>query len=165
MSNELDTLSSQHLTFRLGEELFAVEVSKVREVLDMVPITKVPRAPDYMRGMINVRGSVVPVVDLRTRFGMEVKEITRETRIVVLEVEVGGDKLVVGAIADAVIDVADLEAGEIENVPRIGMRWNTEFMRGIGKRNDRFVILLDINRIFSSEEAAEVMGMAGPVEA
>lgn len=152
MSMEIDTLTSQHLTFRLEGELFAVEVAKVREVLDMVPITKVPRAPDYMRGMINVRGSVVPVVDLHVKFGMSFAETTRDTRIIVMEVQIDGESLVVGAIADAVHEVTELEAGEIENVPRIGVRWNTEFMKGVGKRNESFVILLDVNRVFSLDE-------------
>jgi purine-binding chemotaxis protein CheW len=152
MATELDALSSQHLTFRLENELFAVEVSKVREVLDLVPITKVPRAPDYMRGMINVRGNVVPVVDLHVKFGMELAVTSRDTRIIVMEVEVNGEALVVGAIADGVHEVTELEAGSIEAVPRIGMRWNTDFMKGIGKRNERFVILLDANRVFSVNE-------------
>jgi purine-binding chemotaxis protein CheW len=152
MGTELDALSSQHLTFRLENELFAVEVSKVREVLDLVPITKVPRAPDYMRGMINVRGNVVPVVDLHVKFGMELAVTSRDTRIIVMEVEVNGEALVVGAIADGVHEVTELEAGSIEAVPRIGMRWNTDFMKGIGKRNERFVILLDANRVFSVNE-------------
>jgi purine-binding chemotaxis protein CheW len=152
MSTEMDALSSQHLTFQLEGELFAVEVARVREVLDLIPITKVPRAPDYMRGMINVRGNVVPVVDMHVKFGMTPTTTTRDTRIIVLEVEVGGEKIVVGAIADAVHEVAELQAGSIEAVPRIGIRWNTEFMKGIGKRGDRFVILLDVNRVFSSTE-------------
>lgn len=167
MNTELDALSSQHLTFRLEGELFAVEVAKVREVLDLVPITKVPRAPHYMRGMINVRGKVVPVVDLHVKFGMPSAINSRDTRIIVLEVEVLGEKLVVGTIADAVHEVTELEPGAVEAVPRIGMHWNTEFMKGIGKRHDRFVILLDVNRVFSVDEAVQVseaLGEAEPVE-
>lgn len=164
MSTEMDALTSQHLTFRLEGELFAVEVAKVREVLDLVPITKVPRAPDYMRGMINVRGNVVPVVDLHVKFGMTEAVVTRDTRIIVMEVEVLGEALVVGAIADAVHEVTELETGSIEAVPRIGMRWNTEFMKGIGKRNERFVILLDVNKVFSVNEMDEVKEVFdGPV--
>jgi purine-binding chemotaxis protein CheW len=164
MSNDVKVSTSQHLTFRLEGELFALEVAQVREVLDLVPITKVPRAPDYMRGMINVRGSVVPVVDLRVKFGIAPNETTRDSRIIVLEVDIDGEKMVVGAIADAVHEVTELEAGEIEAVPRIGMRWNTSFMRGIGKRNERFVILLDVDRIFSDTEIDQVMGVAEAAE-
>lgn len=156
MSTDIDALSAQHLTFRLESELFAVEVAKVREVLDLVPITKVPRAPAYMRGMINVRGNVVPVVDLHVKFGMASAQTTRDTRIIVMEVEIQGEPLVVGAIADAVHEVTELETGSIEAVPRIGMRWNTEFMKGIGKRNDRFVIVLDVNHVFSARELDDV---------
>ena len=162
MSTELDALSSQYLTFRLEGELFAVEVAQVREVLDLVPITKVPRAPDYMRGMINVRGSVVPVVDLHVKFGMNSAVNSRDTRIIVLEVIVLGEKLVIGAIADAVHEVTELESGSIEAVPRIGMRWNTSFMKGIGKRHESFVILLDVNRVFSVDEVERVKDVFDP---
>jgi len=156
MSNTARVHPSQNLTFRLEGELFAVEVAQVREVLDLVNITKVPRAPEYLRGMINVRGSVVPVVDLHVKFGMPAAQTTRDSRIIVLEVDVDGEKLVIGAIADAVHEVTELEAGDIETVPRIGMRWNTEFMKGIGKRNGRFVILLDVDRVFSTSELNRV---------
>ena len=161
MSVEGITETTQFLTFRLGEEIFAVNVSQVREVLDISTITKVPRAPDFMRGVINVRGSVVPVVDLRLKFGMTKTENTVDTRIVVLELFIDGDETILGSMADSVHEVMDLEPEQIEKAPNIGSRWKTEFIRGIGKRDEEFIILLDIDRIFSTDEIAMVQGTDG----
>ena len=148
--------TSLYITFRLADEMFAVDVSQVREILDSSTITKIPRAPEFMRGVINVRGSVVPVVDMRRKFGMEDVERTANTRIIVLELSLDGETLVLGALADSVKDVIELEPDHIEAPPKIGSRWKTEFIKGIGKRNDEFIIILDIDRIFSSDELAIV---------
>ncbi len=150
------TETGQYLTFKIGEEVFALEVSQVREVLDMSHITRVPRAPDFMRGVINVRGSVVPVVDLRLKFGLTRTENTVDTRIVVMEISLDGESTVLGALADSVDEVIELEPTHIENPPRIGMRWRTEFIKGIGKRDEKFIIILDIDRVFSTDELALV---------
>jgi purine-binding chemotaxis protein CheW len=155
------TETTQYLTFRLEDELFALDIGKVREVLDFTSITKVPQTPDYMRGVINLRGSVVPVVDLRLKFGMTIAEKTVNTCVIIVEVELGGEKVVMGAMADAVQEVLDLEPDQIEPPPRIGTKLNIEFIRGMGKHNDQFIIILDIDRIFSVDgltvltEAAE----------
>ena len=154
-----DTASDQtalYITFGLEEEMFAVDVSQVREILDSTRITKIPRAPEFMRGVINVRGSVVPVVDMRLKFGIPGAENTVNTRIIVLELNKDGNTVVLGALADSVKDVIELEPGQIEEPPRIGSRWRTDFINGIGKRNGEFIILLDIDRIFSSDELAIV---------
>ena len=153
-SNE--TTAQQYLTFKLGEEMFALDVSQVREVLDVTTITKVPRAPAFMRGVINVRGSVVPVVDLRLKFDMARSERTVDTRIVVMEISLAGEITVIGALADAVHNVMDLEPGQIEAAPKIGAKWNTEFIKGIGKHDDQFIIILNVDRIFSADELAKV---------
>jgi purine-binding chemotaxis protein CheW len=153
-----------YITFGLEEEMFAVDVSQVREILDSTRITKIPRAPEFMRGVINVRGSVVPVVDMRLKFGMASAENTANTRIIVLELEQDGNTVVLGALADSVKDVIELEQSQIEDPPRIGSRWRTEFINGIGKRNDEFIILLDIDRIFSSDELAVVDTAASEAE-
>ncbi|CAN2041040.1 purine-binding chemotaxis protein CheW [Candidatus Magnetomoraceae bacterium gMMP-15] len=147
---------SQYLTFKLGDEVFALDVVQVREVLDLDTITKVPRAPDFMRGVINVRGSVVPVVDLRLKFGLTKTEATVDTRIVVMELLIDGEITTLGAMADSVHEVMELEPTQIEHAPRIGTRWRTEFIKGIGKRDEQFIIILDIDRVFSSEELALV---------
>ena len=148
----------QFLTFLLGEEIFGVEVVQVREILDLVAITRVPQMPDYMLGVINLRGSVVPVIDLRRKFGLPARETTRDNCIVVLEVDFGGEVTVVGALADAVQEVLELGADAIEPAPRLGMKLKTEFIRGMGKKDEQFLILLDINRIFSSDELAALQG-------
>ncbi len=156
--------TTQYLTFKLGDEVFALDISKVREVLDFPTITKVPRTPDFMRGVINLRGSVVPVVDLRLKFGMTMTENTVNTCVIITEVQVDGESTVLGALADSVQEVVDLEPDRIEPAPRIGTRLNTEFIRGMGKHNDRFIIILDIDRIFSAEELSlvqEAQGEAG----
>jgi purine-binding chemotaxis protein CheW len=146
----------QYLTFELGEELFALDVIQVREVLDVTTITKVPRAPVFMRGVINVRGNVVPVVDLRLKFDLTQTEATVDTRIVVLEIDLEGEVTVIGAMADAVRNVMDLEADRIEAAPKIGAKWNTDFIKGIGKHDDQFIIILNADRIFSSDELVMV---------
>jgi len=148
--------TAQYLTFKLGDEVFALDVIQVREVLDMSQITKVPRAPDFMRGVINVRGSVVPVVDMRMKFGLPKAKKTLDTRIVVMELSLDDENTVLGAIADSVHEVLELEPSQIERSPRIGTRWRTEFIRGIGKQDEQFIIILDIDRVFSTDELALV---------
>jgi purine-binding chemotaxis protein CheW len=148
--------ASQYLTFRLSDEMFALDVSQVREILDFSTITRMPRTPDFMRGVINVRGSVVPVIDLRRKFGLTKTEKTVDTRIMVMELKMDGEQTVLGAMADSVHEVLELEEGQIEAPPSIGSRWRTEFIKGIGKRNDEFIIILDIDRVFSSDELALV---------
>jgi purine-binding chemotaxis protein CheW len=154
--------TTQYLTFKLDDEVFALDIAKVREVLDFTTITKVPRTPEFMRGVINLRGSVVPVVDLRLKFGMKKTEKTVNTCIIIVEVTVDGDTVVLGALADSVQEVIDLESENIEPAPRIGTRLRTEFIKGMGRQNDRFSIILDIDKVFSLDELALVH--AGQVE-
>jgi len=142
----------QYLTFKLSEEVFGVDVAQVREILDFIKITKVPQTPDFMCGVINLRGSVVPVVDMRLKFGMEKTETTVNTCIVVVEVNLEGENTVLGALVDSVQEVFELGPSEIEPAPRIGTKLKTDFIKGMGKRDDRFIILLDIDKVFSSEE-------------
>ena len=142
--------TAQYITFKLGDELFAINVAQVREVLELPQITKVPTAPDYMRGVVNVRGKAIPVVDLRLKFGLPAAPDTVNSRIVVLELELDGETTVVGGIADSVHEVIELEAGQINPPPRIAMRWRTEFIQGMGRRGEEFIIILDINRVFAS---------------
>ena len=146
----------QYLTFELDEEIFALSISKVREVLDYTSVTKVPQTPDFMRGVINLRGSVVPVVDLRLKFGLAKTEQTVNTCIIITEIDTGGETIVLGALADSVQEVLDLEPDQIEPAPRIGTRLRTEFIRGMGKRDEQFIIILDIDKIFSDDELTQV---------
>lgn len=156
MATVADRDTTQYLTFKLGEELFALDITKVREVLDFTLVTKVPRTPEFMRGVINLRGSVVPVVDLRLKFGMQKTEQTVNTCIIISEVTVDGDTTILGALADSVQEVIDLGPENIAPAPRIGTKLRTEFIKGIGKQNDRFVILLDIDRVFSVDDLSLV---------
>ncbi|WP_246204600.1 chemotaxis protein CheW [Devosia marina] len=136
------------LTIRLDDELFAVEAHHVREILELVPITEVPNAPEFVGGLINVRGRVVPLADLRVMFGMKRAEPDEDTRIVVMEVDMDGEPAIVGILADKVHDVTDIEAASIEEAPKVGMRWRPEFIKGIGKRNGGFIIIPNMERIF-----------------
>jgi len=154
--------TTTYLTFVLGTESFGVDVRKVREVLDFTTITRVPRMPEFMRGVINLRGSVVPVIDMRLKFDMEKAEDTVDTCVIVMEISLDGETTVVGALADAVKEVFDLDAGQIEPPPRIGTSLNTEFIRGMGKHDDEFIIILDIDRVFSAEELAVMSGEKSP---
>jgi purine-binding chemotaxis protein CheW len=147
-----NTAINQYLTFKLDEEFFTIEVSKVREVLELVKITKVPDSPPFMRGIINVRGSVVPVVDLKLKFGLPQTEQKTTTRIIVMEIARDDDLLVIGALADSVKEVIEMNTDQIEAAPEIGTRWNKDLIKGVGKHNEEFIIILDIDKIFSSEE-------------
>ena len=152
----------QYLTFKLGEEVFGLDVGKVREILDFTAITKVPRTPDFMRGVINLRGSVVPVVDMRVKFGMSSTEKTVNTCIIVTEVRLEGETTVLGALVDSVQEVFELEPGQIEPAPRIGTRLKTEFILGMGKRDERFIMLLDVDKVFSCDELLLVQEAGEP---
>jgi purine-binding chemotaxis protein CheW len=148
------TDTRQYLTFKLGDEVFATDVAKVREVLDFTNITKIPRTPDFMSGVINLRGNVVPVVDLRLCFEMSKTEKTVNTCIVVVEMLVDGESNVIGALADSVEEVIDLEPDQIQPPPRIGTKIRTDFIKGMGKRDAQLIMILDIDRVFSVEELA-----------
>ncbi len=145
---------NQYLTFKLDDEVFGLDISKVREVLDFTTVTRVPQTPDYMRGVINLRGSVVPVIDMRRKFGMPPAEKTVNTCIIIVEIELDGEVTVLGALADSVQEVLELEPEQIESAPKIGTQLNTEFIKGMGKQDDRFLIILDIDKVFSAQELA-----------
>jgi purine-binding chemotaxis protein CheW len=156
---------AQYMTFKLGDELFAINVAQVREVLEVSQVTHIPTAPEYMRGVVNVRGKAIPVVDLRLKFGLPKTAETVHTRIVVMELELDGEVTVVGGIADSVHEVIELDAGQINPPPRIAMRWRTELIKGMGRRGDDFIIILDIAAVFTLDELASVTDAAEPVSA
>ena len=143
---------TQYLTFLLGDEIFSLEISKVREVLDYTIITRVPRMPAYLQGVINLRGSVVPVVDLRLKFGMPEADVTVSTCIIIVEAMVNDELVILGLLADSVQEVLELDQENIKPAPRIGTKLDTRFIKGMGRQNDRFNIILDIDRVFSSDE-------------
>lgn len=141
----------QVLTLGLEHETFAVETDSVHEVLDVVTITEVPNARNFVRGLINVRGKVVPVIDLRAKFGMPATDRTAESRIIVMEIEMKGQSTMVGLLADRVFEVAELAPATMEDVPQLGMRWRGEFIKAIAKRRDGFVIVMDIDSVLAAE--------------
>lgn len=161
MAVEEATETNQYLTFKLDEEIFSLTISKVREVLDYTEITRVPKTPDFMRGVINVRGGVVPVVDLRVKFGMAPTPRTVNTCIIIVEVEMEQDTTVLGVLADQVEEVLEIAPQSIEAAPRIGTRLRTEFIQGMGKRDEEFIIILDIDKVFSEDELSVVQGADG----
>ncbi len=143
------------LTLDLDGERFAIEAKHVREILDLIPITDVPRGPPFVNGLINVRGKVVPLADLRIPFDMEQKPPTIDTRIVVLELELHGEPVIVGIRADKVHEVVEVAASALQEAPVVGMRWRPEFIRCIGKQGDDFVAVLDIARVFTDAVRGE----------
>ena len=143
--------SMNALTLRMQDELFAIEAGSVREILDLVQITEVPNAPPFVTGLINVRGRVVPLADLRVMFDMDRPPPDQDTRIVVIEIEIDGETTVAGILADKVYDVTDIEAAAIQEAPKVGMRWRPEFVKGIGKRNGNFIVIPDLGRIFETK--------------
>jgi purine-binding chemotaxis protein CheW len=152
MSVQSISNTRQYLTFLLDKEIFALDVAKVREILEFTTITKVPKTPDYMRGVINLRGSVVPVVDMRLKFGMGKTVKSLNTCIVVVEILLDGEITIIGILTDSVQEVFELEPIDIEAPPKIGTQLKTEFIKGMGKRDDYFIIILDIDKVFSIEE-------------
>lgn len=157
--------SKQYVTFSLGEELFGLEVTRTREILSLTPVTKVPQTPDYLLGVINLRGQVVPVVDMRLKLGLPANAETEDTCIIVVEVQIDGEPIVVGALADAVREVLEIRSDQIEPPPRLGTRLKTEFITGMGRIDEQFMILLNIDRIFNSEELIFVQDVGQAVEA
>ncbi|MBF0271362.1 MAG: chemotaxis protein CheW [Magnetococcales bacterium] len=143
---------TQFLTFHLDREVFAIDISKIKEVLEFSAVTKIPRTPDFMCGVINLRGSVVPVVDLRLKFGMSKSEKTVNTCIIIIDVIQEEGTTVIGAMADSVKEVVELDPNQIEPAPKIGTGLRTDFIRGMGKQGNHFVILLDTDKVFSAAE-------------
>jgi purine-binding chemotaxis protein CheW len=141
------------LTIRLGDEVFALEAERVREILEPVPTTLVPNAPEFAAHLINFRGRVVPLTDLRVVFNMPRPPANHDTRIVVMELEIDGEPTILGILADKVSDVTDIEARFIEDAPKVGMRWPSELVKSIGKRDGGFIIIPDLGRIFQSQGA------------
>lgn len=152
-------LTNQYLTFVMGDEDYAIQVTSIREVLTVPKVTKIPRMPDFMRGVVNLRGSVVPILDLKRKFGIGETEVTNETAIVVVEIPFGdgdGDEglLHLGIFADAVKKVITIPKEEIEPPPRIGTKVKTSFILGMGHLEGGFVVILDIREVLTDEELA-----------
>lgn len=148
--------AGKYLTFVLDQEKYALGILKVQEIIALMQITKVPRMPKFVRGIINLRGRIIPVVDLNLKFGIEGKEDTERTCIVVVQLAHGDEEITMGVLVDSVSDVTDIRSEEIEDTPSFGTAVNTEFIQGIGKTDDEVVILLDVEKLFSDHDLAKV---------
>jgi purine-binding chemotaxis protein CheW len=140
---------TQALLMGLAGEVFALDARQVREILDPAPVTRVPGAKPYVNHVLNVRGKVIPLADLRVRFGMSPAEITGDSRFVVLELELDGEALPVAVIADKVFEVTEIDGATVQKTPPVGMRWRPEFVAGIAKWKDEFIVLPDMVKIFT----------------
>ncbi len=153
-----DNTTLQYLTFGLGEEVFALETGSVREVIELVPVTRIPKTPPFMRGVINLRGHAVPVVDLRVKFDMPRVADTVNTCIIIVDVEIEGENCYMGAIVDSVREVFEMTSDQINPPPRMGTSIRADFIRGMGKQNEEFIMILDIGKVFSQEELQVMRG-------
>ena len=154
--SELSTLTS-YLSFKLGDETFAANVSKVLNILEMTKITKVPKAPEYMKGVINLRGTVLPLIDTRIKFGLTETEFTANTCILVLDIQIENDTLQVGALVDAVQEVLEIEPHQIMPPPNIGSKFHSQFIMGMYKASEeQFIMILDMDKVFSTDVLLEV---------
>ncbi|MCQ4312275.1 chemotaxis protein CheW [Stutzerimonas sp. VN223-3] len=150
----------QYLTFLLADEMFAVGIQRVREIIEYGNVTTVPMMPRFVRGVINLRGSVVPVIDLSARFGRGVSDIHRRTCVVIVEIEHEGAQQELGVVVDAVSEVLDIPQSEIEPAPAFGARIRADFISGMGKVSGRFVILLNVDKVLAVEEMAALSDLA-----
>ncbi|MDR3440643.1 chemotaxis protein CheW [Telmatospirillum sp.] len=155
---------AQYVTLGIDREVFAVDVDKVREILDARQVSRVPHAPPFMLGMIDVRGRSVPVIDLRVKLGLPATDATEHTRIIVLDIDTRGKTLTMGVLADRVFEVTPLDDHDMEPPPDVGTQWRSDYIRGVGRRGDSFVIVFDLPRLFSSEETALITGPIATAE-
>ena len=147
---------SKYLTFTLAEEEYGIGILKIREIIGMLPITSVPKTPAFVKGVINLRGMVIPVVDLRLRFGMAKNEYTERTSIIVVEIEGQAGTVQIGIVVDSVSEVMNIKAAEIEDPPTLGKKIDTEFILGMAKKEGGVMILLDINQVLAEQEIVEL---------
>ena len=151
----------KYLTFSLAGEEYGLGILKVKEIIGMMPITVVPQVPPYIKGVINLRGKVIPVIDLRLKFSMTAAEYTERTCIIVVEISAAGRMIFMGILVDSVSEVLNIKAADIEETPSFGTRLNTEYILGMAKSGGSIKILLDINKILSSDEIKVADGAGG----
>ncbi len=144
--------AGKYLTFALGPEEYGLEILKVREIIGYMEITAVPQTPEHVKGVINLRGQVIPVIDLRAKFGMETAEITEESCIIVVEISQGNRKFSTGIVVDHVQEVLDIDGQNIEEAPQFGSSVDTSFILGMGKIGDTVKILLDIDKVLAGDD-------------
>jgi Chemotaxis signal transduction protein len=153
-----------YLTFKLGQETFGANVSRILNILEMTKITKVPKSPPYMKGVINLRGAVLPLIDTRIKFDLGETEYTTNTCILVLDIDISGESVHVGALVDSVLEVIEIDDNQIQPPPSIGSKYKSEFIEGVAKINDEFIMLLNMDMIFSTQEVSLLKESSGEVE-
>lgn len=164
MNQENLSRINSYLSFKLGEEEFAAHVGKVLNILEMTKITEVPKAPEYMKGVINLRGTVLPVIDTRIKFGMSPTVYTTNTCIIVLDIEMDGESIHVGALVDSVQAVLELDENTLLPAPSIGSKYKSEFIEGVANIDDRFIMILNMDLVFSSDELSSMKVKADETE-
>ncbi|MGK7397118.1 MAG: chemotaxis protein CheW [Candidatus Cyclobacteriaceae bacterium M3_2C_046] len=164
MTHDIDTTIDSYLSFKLGKELFAANVGKVLEILELTKITKVPQSPEYMRGVINLRGNVLPVIDTRIKFGLPQVEDTIDTCIIVLDINMENESIKIGVLVDSVQEVLQLDEESIQPPPSIGHKYKSEFIQGMGKVDEDFVMILNIDKVLSTNELSIVQHSTEKVE-
>jgi purine-binding chemotaxis protein CheW len=164
MTVKTENKVNSYLSFRIGSEIFAANVKNVLNILEMAKITKVPKSPEYMKGVINLRGTVLPVIDSRIKFGVKETEITTNTCIIVLELHTGGEPIMVGTIVDAVKEVLEIDDAEILAPPSIGTSFRSEFLKGMAQSENGFIMLLDAEKVFASDEIVDLQNITAEVD-
>jgi len=149
---DLAEQEGKYLTFTLAGEEYGIAILKVKEIIGMMPITTIPRTPDFVKGVINLRGKVIPVIDFRLRFGMEAMDYTERTCIIVVEIDGSGGTVQVGIVVDSVSEVLSIKGGDIVDAPTFGVQLNTDYISGMAKTEEGVKILLDIDRVMTAEE-------------
>lgn len=155
-NSDLSHLAGKYLTFRLADEEYGLEIMKVQEIIGIIPVTKVPRVPEYVRGVMNLRGRIFPTIELRAKFGLERVEDTDKTCIIVVELTTSKGKVNMGVIVDEVAEVMDFTTDNIDAAPEFGTAMNTDFILGVGIVKGSVKILLDVDKVLSVEEVATV---------
>jgi purine-binding chemotaxis protein CheW len=153
---DVETRAGKYLTFKIATEEYGLEILKVQEIIGIMDVTRVPKTPEFVRGVINLRGKVIPVIDLRLKFGLESIEDTDMTCIIVVQIASGDQSMITGIIVDEVYEVLDIEGGQIEDSPSFGASVDTAFILGMGKVGEKVISLLDIDKVLTGEDMAAV---------
>jgi purine-binding chemotaxis protein CheW len=164
LSENAEYRAGKYLTFRLAAEEYGLEILKVREIIGLMEITRVPRTPEFIRGVINLRGKVIPVLELRSKFGMESKEDTEETCIIVVDIAMNDGSVLMGLLVDGVSEVLDIKENEIQDPPSFGGGVDTNFILGIGNLKGGVKILLDIDKVIVSSNLQDIEGLIDSIE-
>jgi purine-binding chemotaxis protein CheW len=155
-SSSILAKSGKYLTFNLGREVYGIEILKVQEIIGMMPVTRVPKTPNFVRGVVNLRGKVIPVIDLRLKFCLPDLEDTDRTCIIVVQVTLSGTPVIMGLIVDEVSEVLNVLANQLEASPSFGVQVNTDFILGMGKVGQKVVLLLDVDKVLTGDESLAI---------